>query len=550
MFVTPVFVGNQRCLQSNEVRAMRLSRPTTSLWMGTCATPDLRPLDDDITCDVAIIGAGIAGMSTAYMMAKRGAHVVLIDDGEIAGGETIRTTAQISTLLDLRYHELERIHGLDKTRKIAASQYAAVNMIENNVRAEKIQCDFKRVDGYLFLGKNEAREELEKELEAMHRAGISDATLLDYTPMACRILPSIRVSKQAQFHVTKYIAGLGNAVMQMGGRIYCHTHITQIVDGHPAKLVTDTNHRIHAREVVVATNSPVSNIVAIHTKMAAYRSYVIAAEIERDSIPQALYWDTEDPYHYIRTFIMGEKEYVLVGGGDHKTGQANDYEARYKDLEDWARQTLPIMGHVKYRWSGQIYEPVDGLAYIGRDPNHAPNIHVATGFAGVGMTQGTLAGKIISDLILRSPNEWVDLYDPTRKSLITTADYLAENLNSAAQYVDYLKSGEVSCPADIPLGEGAIVAHGVHKLAVYRDEQGRVFQCSAVCPHLKGIVTWNSSEKSWDCPAHGSRYSAVGTVIDGPSNANLETTQFNLDSEEEERRAPAPLVQLLPPEAC
>ncbi len=529
---------------------MTRSRPTTSLWMGTSASPDFRPLDDDVYCDVAIIGAGIAGMSTAYMMAKRGAHVVLIDDGEIAGGETIRTTAQISSLLDLRYHELERIHGLDRTRKIAASQYAAINMIESTVRAEKIQCDFKRVDGYLFLGRNVQREELEKELEAMHRAGISDATLLEYTPMTCRQLPSIRVSRQAQFHVTKYISGLAQAISRMGGRIYCHTHITEIVDGHPAKLVTDTNHRVQAREVVVATNSPVSNIVAIHTKMAAYRSYVIAAEIERDAIPQALFWDTEDPYHYIRTFVMGDKEYVLVGGGDHKTGQISDYEARYQELEAWAREMLPIMGQVKYRWSGQIYEPVDGLAYIGRDPNHAPNINVATGFSGVGMTQGTLAGKIISDLILRSPNEWVELYDPTRKSLIKTADYLAENLNSAAQYVDYLKGGEVSSAADIPLGEGAVLVHDGHKLAVYRDEQGRVFQCSAICPHLKGIVTWNSSEKSWDCPAHGSRFNAVGTVIDGPANANLESTQFNLDAEEEERRSTGSLIQLLPPEAC
>ena len=529
---------------------MRHSRPSTSLWMGTGAAPDFRPLEDDVYCDVAVIGAGIAGMSTAYMMAKRGAHVVLIDDGEIAGGETIRTTAQISTLLDLRYHELERIHGLDKTRKIAASQYASINMIENNIRTENIQCDFKRIDGYLFLGRQSSREELEKELDAMHRAGISDAALLEYTPMTCRPLPSIRVSKQAQFHVTKYIAGLAEAIVGMGGRIFCHTHITQIVDGHPAKLVTDTNHRVHAREVVVATNSPVSNIVALHTKMAAYRSYVIAAEVERDSVPQALFWDTEEPYHYIRTFMMGEKEYVLVGGGDHKTGQASDYEERYKDLEDWAREILPLMGEVKFRWSGQVYEPVDGLAYIGRDPNHAPNINVATGFSGVGMTQGTLAGKIISDLILRSPNEWVDLYDPTRKSLVTTAEYLAENLNSAAQYVDYLKGGEVACPADIPLGEGAIIVHDGNKLAVHRDEQGRVFQCAAICPHLKGIVTWNSSEKSWDCPAHGSRFNAVGTVIDGPANANLETTQYNLDAQPEERPATANLLHLAPPEAC
>lgn len=529
---------------------MRATRPTTSLWMGSSPALDFRPLDDDVHCDVAVIGAGIAGMSTAYMMAKRGAHVVLIDDGDIAGGETIRTTAQISTLLDLPYHELERIHGLDKTRKIAASQYAAINMIENAVRTEKIDCDFKRVDGYLFLGRDSAREDLEKELEAMHRAGISDAALLDYTPMTCRPLPSIRISRQAQFHVTKYIAGLANAMLQMGGRVFCHTHITQIVDGQPAKLVSDSNHRVLAREVVVATNSPVSNIVAIHTKMAAYRTYVIAAEVERDSVPQALYWDTEEPYHYIRTFMLGEKELVLIGGGDHKTGQASDYEVRYQELESWARETLPIMGEVMYRWSGQIYEPVDGLAYIGRDPNHAPNMNVATGFSGVGMTQGTLAGKIISDIILNSPNEWVELFDPNRKSLITTADYLAENLNSAAQYVDYLKGGELSCPADIALGEGAIISHDGQKLAVYRDEQGRVFQCSAICPHLKGIVNWNTSEKSWDCPAHGSRFSAVGTVIDGPANSNLESTQFSLDKEAERTQANGGLISLMPPEAC
>lgn len=529
---------------------MRLNRPSTSLWMGTSATPDYRPLEDDVYCDVAVIGAGIAGMSTAYMMAKRGAHVVVVDDGEIANGETIRTTAQISTLLDLRYFELEKIHGAERTKKIAESQYAAINMIQDIVTNEKIKCDFRRVDGYLFLGRNCPEEELHKEIEAMHRAGIPDATLHDFTPLTNKAIPSIRVTRQAQFHVTRYIAGLGNAIVRMGGRIYCHTHISEIVDGHPAKLVSDSGHRIHAREVVVTTNSPVSNVVAIHTKMAAYRSYVIAAEITRDAIPQALFWDTEDPYHYVRTFLMGDKEYVLVGGGDHKTGQASDFEARYEELEQWARDLIPSIGQIKFRWSGQIYEPVDGLAYIGRDPNHASNIHVATGFSGVGMTQGTLAGKIISDLILRSPNEWVEVYEPTRKSLLTTADYLKENLNSAAQYADYLKGGEVKCPADIELGEGAIISHEGHKLAVYRDEAGRVFQCSAICPHLKGIVSWNSSEKSWDCPAHGSRFSAVGTVIDGPANSNLEATQYDLDAEEEARRVEGIVPQFLPPEAC
>ena len=530
---------------------MRVNRPSTSLWMGTCAPPDFRPLDDDVYCDVAVIGGGIAGMSTAYMMARRGAHVVVVDDGEIANGETVRTTAQISTVLDVRYDELEKIHGAEKTIKIASSQYAAINMIEEIVRSEKISCDFKRVDGYLFLGEGSSRDELEKELEAMHRAGLSDATLLEFTPLTDRPLPCIRVGQQAQFHVTKYIQGLGNAVLQMGGRIYCHTHVSQIVDGHPAKLVTDLGNRIHAREVVVTTNSPVSNVVAIHTKMAAYRSYVIAAEIDREAIPQALYWDTEDPYHYIRTSFIGEKEYVLIGGGDHKTGQATDFEVRYLELEKWARELMPAMGNVEFRWSGQIYEPVDGLAYIGRDPNHAPNINVATGFSGVGMTQGTLAGKIISDLILRSPNEWVELYEPTRKSLLATADYLKENLNSAAQYVDYLKGAEAESPADIDLGEGAIVIHDGHKLAVYRDEEGRVFQCNAICPHLKGIVCWNSSEKSWDCPAHGSRFSAVGTVIDGPANENLEATQYDLDENEAAIRSgetsPGIVPGLIPP---
>jgi nitrite reductase/ring-hydroxylating ferredoxin subunit len=317
--------------------------------------------------------------------------------------------------------------------------------------------------------------------------------------------------------VLKYLAGLARAIERNRGKIFTGTHANSIEGGVMARVETD-HGVVSAGSVVVATNTPVNDMFAIHTKQAPYRTYAIGARVSDGAVPLALYWDTADPYHYVRL----HRDFLIVGGEDHKAGQAEDTEARFDRLAQWARERFPI-GEVEYRWSGQVMEPVDGLAYIGRNPGDRPNVYIVTGDSGHGMTHGTIAGLLLSDLILGRENPWATLYEPSRKtfSLSPIVDYLKENVNTAARYADYLTGGDVESAEQIAPGNGALLRRGLKKIAVYRDEGGMLHEFSAVCPHLGCVVQWNAAENSWDCPCHGSRFDAMGRVLNGPALTNL-----------------------------
>jgi Rieske Fe-S protein len=253
-------------------------------------------------------------------------------------------------------------------------------------------------------------------------------------------------------------------------------------------------------------------------------TYVVGLRIPAGSVAGALFWDAEDPYHYVRVMAGGAADgddLLIVGGEDHKSGQADDTVERHARLEGWARKRFPMVTGVELVWGGQVMEPVDGVAFIGINPLDANNVYVATGDAGMGLTHGTIAGILLSDLILGRTNRWGTLYDPSRKTLRSAGEYIKEATNMAAQYADWVTGGDVESPTEIARDSGAVVRRGLTKLAVYRDEEGRVHEYSAVCPHLGCIVHWNDAEKTWDCPCHGSRFDKHGTVINGPANKGL-----------------------------
>jgi Rieske Fe-S protein len=279
---------------------------------------------------------------------------------------------------------------------------------------------------------------------------------------------------------------------------------------------------VHAKHVVVATNSPVNNLVAIHTKQAPYMTYVIGAKVPRNAVTTALFWDTGDPYHYIRLHQLDATyDLLIVGGEDHKSGQADDIEERHPRLEQWTRERFPSVGEIAYVWAGQVMEPVDSLAFIGRNPLDRENVYTVTGDSGNGMTHGTIAGMLITDLILGRHNAWADLYDPGRVTLRATGEFAKEAVNMAAQYADHLTGGDVEAVEQIGKDSGAVVRRGASKIAVYRDATGELHERSAVCPHLGCVVAWNPADKTWDCPCHGSRFDKFGTVINGPANVGL-----------------------------
>jgi len=500
-----------------------------SIWAATADIPTRRPLHADTTADVCIVGAGMAGLMTAYALTRMGRKVVVIDDGPLAGGQTTVTTAHLSNEIDDRYSEIERIHGIEAAYLAAESHTAAIELIENIVRREGIECGFERLDGYLFAPPEASLDVLDQEFDAVRRTGIVEVERASRVPWpGFETGPCLRFPNQAQFHPLKFLARVAEAIEREGGELYANTHAGAISGGEHAHVETTHGPVVSARSIVVATNTPVNDLVAIHTKQAPYLSYVVGAEIPAHSLPRALYWDTQDPYHYVRlqTETNGSdgatREILIVGGEDHKTGQAVNGEERYARLEDWARDRFPMIRQFEYRWSGQVMETIDGLAFIGRNPLDHSNVYVVTGDSGMGMTHGAIASILLTDMITGKDNRWATLYDPSRKPLRAVGRFARENLNVAAQYATgWVAGGDVRSVDDIRPGEGAVLRHGLTKVAVYRDEAGRLTEMSAICPHLMCIVAWNAAEQTWDCPCHGSRFTPHGEVMNGPANCNL-----------------------------
>ncbi|GAA4048625.1 FAD-dependent oxidoreductase [Hymenobacter glaciei] len=512
----------------------RTSGLTATSWFGTApALPTFAPLSEHTTADVVIVGAGIAGLTTAYLLGREGVKALVLEDGEVASGESGRTTAHLSNALDDRYTTLENLFGQQGARLAADSHTVAIATIEGIVAKEKIDCDFTRLDGYLFLPKNGKSQELSDELAAAHRAGLtqvehlSEAGTTGFEPGEC-----LRWPQQGQFHILKYLAGLAAAIVRQGGRICTHTHVEEVHGGSESRVVTAAGHVATAtKAIVVATNTPFNDRVVMHTKQAAYRTYVVAARVPKGSITKALYWDTADPYHYVRLQEVpagprgGQTDYdlLIVGGEDHKTGQDDHPEARLRCLEEWTRTRFPAVRDFEYRWSGQVMEPQDGLAFAGRNPLDSDNVFIITGDSGHGMTHSTLGAQLIADLVQGRPNPWTELYDPRRITLKreSAQEFIRENVNVALEYVELLTGGDVKTTDEIAAGEGAVLRRGLSKVAVYKDSQGATHECSAICPHLGCVVHWNNLEKSWDCPCHGSRFTALGELLNGPANSGL-----------------------------
>jgi len=495
---------------------------TRTAWMDVAA-PRYAPLGEDAAADVCVVGAGIAGMTTAYSLAAEGKSVVVLDDGPVGGGMTQRTTAHLSNAIDDRYLRIERLHGREGARLAAESHTAAIDRIEAIVRDERIDCDFERLDGYLVAAPGTPADFLGRELAAAQRAGLADVTASARAPSgAFEAGGCLRFPRQGQLHPGRYLAGLAYALEELGGRIFCGTHADAVEGGAAAKVTTTGGRTVSAAAVVVATNTPINDVVTIHTKQAPYSTYVVAARVPRGSVTKALYWDTADPYHYVRLHDDGEQELLIAGGEDHKSGQAADGAERFARLEEWLRERFPTAGAVTLRWSGQVMEPVDGIAFIGRNPGGPSNVYVATGDSGMGMTHGTIAGMLLTELIVGRKAPWAQLYDPARKMLRAPIEYTKENLNVAAQYFeDYLTRGDVESADELAPGQGAVLRRGLTKIAAYRDYDGLLHEHSAACPHLGCIVQFDDVEKTWNCPCHGSRFDRYGRVIVGPANRDL-----------------------------
>lgn len=484
--------------------------------------------------DVAVIGAGIAGLATALNLVDEGRHVVVFDRDGFGAGESLRTTAHLASALDDRYGHLARWHGSDGARLAAASHAAATDWIEAFCTRQDRRCGFRRVPGYLFAHDGDPAR-LREEYEAAAHAGLKVELLERGLPTLPQLGTLLEFQDQARVDMGRLLEALAEE-LRARAVSFVRAEVTAVEGGGEVGLSLRSGQRIRAAAAVVASNVPFHEMVAIHTKQAPYRTYVVAGDCRADAVPamlpDALLWDDGDPYHYLRLREHPERDgrwQLLVGGEDHKTGQAEDPQA-YVRLQAWTRRLFPdLVEGFSHAWSGQVLEPVDGLGFIGADAGGADNVYVITGDSGNGVTHGVIGGMLVGDLIVGRPNPWRELYDPARKPVRAAGGWLRENANVVAQYRDWLEFG--GGLKDLARGAGTVVRKGLHRVAVYRDGDGALHAFSARCPHLGCAVRWSPQEKSWDCPCHGSRFAARdGTVLNGPANAPL--APFELDPDD------------------
>lgn len=490
-----------------------------SLWLDTASAEDFPSLSGQVEVDVLVVGGGITGLTTAYLLKKAGKKVAVVDQQDIASGETAHTTAHLTFVTDSRLHELVHSLGEKEAQGLWDAGSAAMHQIEEIAEELQIDCELKRVPGYLFAALDKDTEQeaelLQKDAELASHFGY-DVNFIESDPLYGR--PALRFPNQLKFHPLKYVYALAKAIPGEGSHVFAKTSGSE-VDADQHELKTEKGH-IRYQVLVAATHVPIQGergtvgAALFQTKLAGYSTYAIEAEIPAQ--PEALYWDTNDPYLYIRFDKRGETNSIIIGGEDHKTGQEADTEGCYQRLVAKLKAKFPLAKLV-HRWSGQVIETPDGLPFIGAVGEHQ---YLATGFSGNGITLGTFSAMLIRDEIMERSHPWGDLFAPNRKRLAGTWEYLKENKDFPAYFIK-----EHLAPAGSSEGQarctGELVKVNGKKTAVYCDEHGKRTELSPVCPHMGCIVGWNPAEKTWDCPCHGSRFAATGELISGPAETGL-----------------------------
>jgi glycine/D-amino acid oxidase-like deaminating enzyme/nitrite reductase/ring-hydroxylating ferredoxin subunit len=498
---------------------------TLPYWADSALLPRLGKIDSDVDVDVVVIGGGITGLTTAYLLLSAGKSVVVLERAQCASIDTGHTTAHLTMVTDTRLSELVSRFGRSQAQAVWDAGLAAIDQIASIVDEHDIDCAFEWVDGYRHAPGGEPGSQRLDEFRneaSLARELAFDATFVEHTPFVGG--PGVRFVDQARFHPLKYLSGLMGAVRAKGGVIYEHSVAEEFLE-NPLRVKADSR-RVQCRDIVIATHNPLVGLASalratlFQTKLALYTSYVVAGRVARGRVPDALFWDTADPYQYMRLDPQRDHDLVIFGGEDHKTGQVPDTNACYARLEHSLLKWIPEIG-MTHRWSGQVIETPDGLPYIGKIADHQ---YAATGFAGNGMTFGTLAAMMIADAIQGTRNPWAELFDPGRAAIRHGLwDYIKENKD----YPYYMLrqrstgTGERRSLRSLRPGQGKVIQQGGQSVAAYRGSDGSLTLRSATCPHMGCIVGWNTAERTWDCPCHGSRFTAEGEVISGPAETPL-----------------------------
>jgi glycine/D-amino acid oxidase-like deaminating enzyme/nitrite reductase/ring-hydroxylating ferredoxin subunit len=490
-----------------------------SFWIDTTPRTDYPVMPGNTSVDVAIIGGGITGLTAAVLLKRLGKTVAVIESRRIAEGVTGHTTAKVSSQHELIYDQLIQKHGENKARLYAEANEAAIDRIEAFVNEKGLDCDFRRLPAFVYTESEEYLGQLEAEVEAAQRVGLP-ASFVEEAPLPFPVVGAMRFEAQAQFHIRKYLLPLAEEVPGEGSHLFENTRALDVKEDLQCRVQTNKG-RVIAKDVIVATHIPFTFKGEYWGKSYPQREYGIAARIGSTEVSEGMSINAESPTRSVRTASRdGEENTLIVVGETHKTGEEPDTEQRYRNLEEWARERFGVEDFIN-RWSAQDYYSFDGLPYIGKVDSGSQHIYIATAFAAWGITNGTAAAMLLSDLIAGKENKWAEVYDSTRIASLATASTAKEGVAQAAHLVKDRFKGAGGV-AEVAPGEGKIVGRAGDQTAVYRNPQGEVRAVSARCTHLGCIVAWNPAETSWDCPCHGSRFSVDGDVLQGPAVRDLE----------------------------
>jgi glycine/D-amino acid oxidase-like deaminating enzyme/nitrite reductase/ring-hydroxylating ferredoxin subunit len=493
------------------MKTMDLPGKPASLWIETAPAPPRPRLEGELKVDLGVIGGGITGVTAALLARRAGATVALLEAGRIGGGVTGYTTAKVSSLHGLSYARLTSRFGEEGARAYGEANEAGLERIAHFVSELEIDCDFERRPNYTYGISPSDRGNVEDEVEAARNVGLP-ASFVESVDLPFPTSGAVRFTDQAQFHPRRYVLALADQIAEPGSHVFENSRVHSVDDGSPCVLRTGAGV-LKAEQVIVATHMPMLDRGLYFARVHPERSYVLAARI-RSRLPEAMYLSTEKPAHSIRAHPVDEGHVLLIGGESHKTGQSDTTE-RYRALERWAREHFDVE-RFDYRWATQDNMPADGMPFIGKLWPFSSRLHTATGFRKWGLALGTAAAMMLTDAVGGRQNRWAEAFDPMRLELRASAgELMKENADVAVRFFgDRLKRPSA---AGLTPGEGKIVRDGLGQTAAYRDDEGRLHELSARCTHLGCIVAWNSAERTWDCPCHGSRFDHRGAVIQGPA---------------------------------
>lgn len=492
-----------------------------SYWIASTPTTEHPALDRDIEVDAVVIGGGLVGVTTAYLLQSEGLRVALIEMDRVLRGATGNTTAKVTWGHGLMYQGLEDKHGAKTARLYGAANRDGLNVLTGLVEELGIDCDLQRRSNYVYVESESQLGSIHREVEVCDRIGLAARFVTD-TSLPYDVAGAIEQADQAQFHPRKYGLGLLQAFEAAGGSVYEGSRVTELDEGKRCRVKTLAG-TVTASHVVVATHYPFIDRALLFPRVHPKRSYAIAGMVDPDVLPQGMFISSDAPTRSVRTIPDGDRVLLMIGGEGHPVGQKHDTLTCYTNLEGWAKQRFG-MTEVLYRWSTQDGVSIDTIPFIGRYRQGAENVYIATAFGKWGFTNGTIGSRLIADRILGRDNPYVDLYSPGRLPLeASAAKLLAENAKVASHFFgDRLKHPQAGGLEGLQPGEAAVDHAGLSPVAGYRDPGGVLHKVSAVCTHLGCIVAWNPAEETWDCPCHGSRYSSGGRVIEGPAVKDLE----------------------------